>query len=131
MVNVRTVVSEMRSALYLLALFALSRPGACQLGGFIDNIGNSISNALGGGSGSAASPAQSADAALGGTFVQLRNVNPYIAGGFRGPFSQAKGLSLLLLLKFVSLASQPVHAAAQGNYSQARSACACQQQLQS
>ncbi|KAK9835675.1 hypothetical protein WJX74_005697 [Apatococcus lobatus] len=69
----------MRSASCLVGLFFLCRPSCCQLGGFLDNIGNSISNAIGGSS-SAPSPAQTADAALGGTFVQLRNVNPYIAG---------------------------------------------------
>lgn len=65
-------------------LLLLSRPGAGQLGGLLSSIGNSVSNGVqdifGSGGSSAPSPAGMADFALGGTFVQLRNVNPYIAG---------------------------------------------------
>ncbi len=65
-------VPEMRSICVLVTCLALwCSPAAC---GFFDNVGNDIKNIFGGSSSgnTAPSPAAAADAALGGTFVQLR-----------------------------------------------------------
>lgn len=71
----------MRSLWLCVGLLLYTQGVACQ--GILGSIANGIRNIFGDSSNNgntAPSPAASQLASLGGTFVQLRNLNPYIAG---------------------------------------------------